>query len=253
MALSFIVGENNKMPKDYPPLLAHRGYCDLAPENSQLAFDLVPLFGFGGMELDVHQTADQQLVIIHDETTARTCDQNWQVNLTPYHKLAQLNCAFYFQPQVPKQKILTLKEFLDRYLNHPTIQIINIEIKTDFIHYLGIEKRIHDLVVQYPQAKEKVVFSSFNFTSLKIMHELDPQWKLGFLFYTKRQLQKIDPQVIQQICTYLNPDWKFYANNQKMVLALKKPLCLWTVNSLQKFDHFRQDPNVRLIISNKKF
>lgn len=76
MALSFIVGENNKMPKDYPLLLAHRGCCALAPENSQLAFDLVSLFGFGGMELDVHQTADQQLVIIHDETTARTCDQN---------------------------------------------------------------------------------------------------------------------------------------------------------------------------------
>ncbi len=66
-----------------PPLLrllcnyryAHRGYHDRArgvPENSLVAFQRAIDHGFGA-ELDVHLSADGRLVIMHDESLARTC------------------------------------------------------------------------------------------------------------------------------------------------------------------------------------
>ena len=55
-----------------PILIAHRGYSAISPENSFLAFELAYQFCFSAVELDVHLTKDQQLVIIHDANTKRT-------------------------------------------------------------------------------------------------------------------------------------------------------------------------------------
>ena len=55
-----------------PILIAHRGYSAINPENSFLAFELAYQFCFSAVELDVHLTKDQQLVIIHDANTKRT-------------------------------------------------------------------------------------------------------------------------------------------------------------------------------------
>ena len=73
-----------------PILIAHRGYSAISPENSFLAFELAYQFCFLAVELDVHLTKDQQLVIIHDAvsythltlpTNGNTCRSRW----SPYH------------------------------------------------------------------------------------------------------------------------------------------------------------------------
>ena len=49
-------------------LIAHRGYSDLAPENTLPAFDLALERGYPQLELDVQLTRDGIPVIIHDDT-----------------------------------------------------------------------------------------------------------------------------------------------------------------------------------------
>ena len=52
---------------------AHRGlHGDGAPENSLAAFELACKSGYG-IELDVHVTADDKLVVFHDDTLKRMC------------------------------------------------------------------------------------------------------------------------------------------------------------------------------------
>lgn len=52
---------------------AHRGlHGDGVPENSLAAFDLACRAGYG-IELDVHVTADDKLVVFHDDTLLRMC------------------------------------------------------------------------------------------------------------------------------------------------------------------------------------
>lgn len=49
-------------------ILGHRGHFDKAPENTKLAFDLALKHNFDGVELDIHLTKDNKIVIIHDES-----------------------------------------------------------------------------------------------------------------------------------------------------------------------------------------
>ena len=61
---------------------AHRGLHDLSagiPENTMPAFRRALEHGFG-VELDVHLTADQQLVVIHDSNLKRLCGIDRKAN-----------------------------------------------------------------------------------------------------------------------------------------------------------------------------
>lgn len=54
-------------------LYAHRGASAERPENTMIAFQRAVDVGADALELDVHLTRDGQLVVVHDDTAARTC------------------------------------------------------------------------------------------------------------------------------------------------------------------------------------
>lgn len=53
-------------------IIAHRGFSAKAPENSIEAFELAWKSGADACELDIHLTADGEVVVIHDKDTKRT-------------------------------------------------------------------------------------------------------------------------------------------------------------------------------------
>lgn len=53
-------------------VIAHRGASSYAPENTLAAFDLALQMGVRDIELDVHATRDDHIVVIHDEGVDRT-------------------------------------------------------------------------------------------------------------------------------------------------------------------------------------
>ena len=55
-----------------PSIAAHRGGAALWPENSLLAFRNALALGADYLETDVHLTADDEVVVIHDATLDRT-------------------------------------------------------------------------------------------------------------------------------------------------------------------------------------
>src|SRR5207244_12800043 len=57
-----------------PLVIAHRGYCQLAPENTLPSFELAMAAGADVVELDYHHTKDGQLIVIHDPNLDRTTD-----------------------------------------------------------------------------------------------------------------------------------------------------------------------------------
>ena len=73
-------------------LYAHRGLHDNngpSPENSLAAFQGAKDAGFG-VELDVRFTADQQIVVFHDDTLTRMCGDDRRVDECTYEELQQL-------------------------------------------------------------------------------------------------------------------------------------------------------------------
>ncbi len=53
-------------------IIAHRGFSAKAPENTMEAFELAWKSGADACELDIHLTADGEVVVIHDKDTKRT-------------------------------------------------------------------------------------------------------------------------------------------------------------------------------------
>ena len=64
-------GTQHLAPQDLL-VIAHRGASSYAPENTMAAFDLALQMGVRHLELDVHLTRDDDLVVIHDDTTSWT-------------------------------------------------------------------------------------------------------------------------------------------------------------------------------------
>lgn len=57
--------------------VAHRGYNDIAPENTMPAFRMAHKFGFKWLETDIRKTSDGEFVLLHDASinaTARNAD-----------------------------------------------------------------------------------------------------------------------------------------------------------------------------------
>jgi len=53
-------------------LYAHRGASAERPENTMLAFERAVAVGVDALEMDVHLTRDDELIVAHDETALRT-------------------------------------------------------------------------------------------------------------------------------------------------------------------------------------
>ena len=54
-------------------LYAHRGAAAERPENTMAAFERAVEIGVDALEMDVHLTRDDHLIVVHDPTAVRTC------------------------------------------------------------------------------------------------------------------------------------------------------------------------------------
>ncbi|MGZ9428901.1 glycerophosphodiester phosphodiesterase family protein [Mycoplasma sp. 1012] len=233
-------------------ILGHRGYSAIAPENTELAFEMAYQFNFDGVELDVHLTKDKKLVIIHDETTNRTALTKKEIEFCTLEELKKDDHSLFFKKSTRKQTILTLEEFLDKYLN--LFKIINVEIKTDQKEYKGIEEELHKLASKYGQAYfQKIVFSSFNFQTLRNMRKLSSKYQLGFLFWTETQFKAVSIEEMKQVCQFLNPWTVLYDKDKKRYQKINMPLMLWTLKDQKKYNEYLNDKLVYAQISNYKF
>lgn len=87
--------------------IAHRGYHDSKyPENSIAAFKNAIKYGYT-IELDVHLTKDNKVVVFHDRTLKRASKENKCIEDLTYEELSKYNLFG------TKYKIPLLKEVLD--------------------------------------------------------------------------------------------------------------------------------------------
>ncbi|MDQ4122473.1 MAG: glycerophosphodiester phosphodiesterase [Acidobacteriota bacterium] len=84
--------------KASPLVIAHRGGGGLFPENTLEAFKYSAQIGVDVLELDVHQTIDGVLVVMHDSAVERTTDGRGQIRNQMLAELKKLDAGFRFSP-----------------------------------------------------------------------------------------------------------------------------------------------------------
>src|SRR5262245_34337183 len=81
-----------------PRLFGHRGAAGVAPENTMVSFRRALDDGVDVLELDVHASADGEILIMHDPTLERTTDGDGDVRARPWAELRRLDAGHRFTP-----------------------------------------------------------------------------------------------------------------------------------------------------------
>lgn len=77
-------------------VIGHRGNAAHAPENTMESFRQAVAIGVDALELDVHVTADGEVVVIHDPTLDRTTDGSGRVDRMRLTEVQSFDAGFRF-------------------------------------------------------------------------------------------------------------------------------------------------------------
>lgn len=204
---------------------AHRGASGYAPENTLPAFEMALEQGADGIELDVHLSRDDAVVVIHDETLERTTDGTGWVADRSLDDLKAMDASFG-REGFAGTRIPTLDEVLALVADAGVA--VNIELKNDRMPYKGLEARVLEIVAA-AGVGDRVVFSSFNHYSLKKLAELGATQPLGVLYSDAlyrpwRYVATVRAQAIHPHFKRVSP--KLVRRSHDLGLAVNT----WTVN-----------------------
>lgn len=98
----------------FPGVMAvgHRGTVKFAPENTIAAFNAAIERGADLLEMDIRQTSDGHLVVIHDQSVARTTDRRGDVAGLSLEQIKSLDAGSWFGEEFMGEKIPTFEEAL---------------------------------------------------------------------------------------------------------------------------------------------
>lgn len=163
-------------------VIAHRGFSGIAPENTLLSFEKSIDAGVDFIELDVRLSKDGHVVVIHDDTVNRTTNGKGNVADFMLKELKEFDAGSWYHKSFSSQKIPTLDEVFkltgDRVL-------INIELKATNLGKNYDSKDLADItlnIVRKAEMLNKVLFSSFDESTLERITERSPEARVALLY-----------------------------------------------------------------------
>lgn len=95
-------------------VVCHRGAEFFAPENTLAAFSRVYEQGLEWSEIDVQETRDGQLVVLHDATLARTVLGCGKISELDWDQVKELDAGSHFDPLYHHQRIPLLSQVIEQ-------------------------------------------------------------------------------------------------------------------------------------------
>lgn len=161
-------------------IVGHRGAAGEAPENTLGSFALAVEQGSDAIELDIHLSKDEQIIVCHDVTINRTTTGTGNIGELTTVELKQVDAGSWFHAKYAGERLPTLEEVFD--LLPPHIEV-NVEIKSDSD---VLRSKLIDML-QRRSLLDRVFVSSFNHQSLVLLKQAEPRVKIGLL-YSKEPL-----------------------------------------------------------------
>ena len=185
--------------------IAHRGGAIEAPENTLFAYEQALAAGADVLEMDVYITADDEIVVLHDDTVDRTTNGSGSVGDLTLEELKDLDAAYWYAtgrgtshdadeadyiyrgiatgekrpPKRPKPergrydpndfRIPTLQEMLERFPD----EMMVIELKPGPDETGAYEAAVADLLTSFGRTDDVIVVSFLD-SHLEIFKTLAP-------------------------------------------------------------------------------
>lgn len=168
-------------------LIGHRGGGALAPENTLAAIDSGIAYSADILEIDIHQTADNQLVVMHDKTVDRTTSGKGTIATLNYAEIRKMNIKSKVPDKYISLKVPTLDEVF-KHISGKKVKLL-IELKNPEL-YPGILQRLADKIRQFDMQNRVLVFS-FDRKSVLAFKRLMPQVRVGLFCLGHEQVAGI--------------------------------------------------------------
>jgi glycerophosphoryl diester phosphodiesterase len=160
-------------------VIAHRGAAGRAPENTLAAFAAAIEDGADLLEIDVQETIDGEVVVIHDSDFMKIAGDPRKVWDVTYEETRAIDIGSWFGPEFSSERLPTLEEVLE--LARGKVRV-DIELK-----YYGHDERLEERVVSIVEDTDmvpEVVIMSLNQAAIRKIRTLRPSWTIGLLTAT---------------------------------------------------------------------
>jgi len=160
-------------PEQYPLVIAHAG-SELYPTDTLYALEQYAAMDVDVLEMDVHMTADGEIVLIHDDTVDRTTDGSGDVREMTLAEVQALDAGWYWtqddQDYPFRGQGITIPTLREGFETFPDYAMI-IEIKQE---KPSMAAPLCDLIREYGM-EEKALIPSFNDESIQEFRAACPE------------------------------------------------------------------------------
>ncbi len=214
--------------------IAHRGFSGKYPENTNIALAKALTEGYcDGIEVDVHMTKDDNVVIIHDSRLDRTTTGTGYIKDYTLEELLEFDAGVKYDSKYKGEKILCIKAALELVKRYNVK--LYIEIKNSHVGYKVIQEHVLDRV-RTVGAEDKVILSSYHVDALKHIKTVAPNIQTALLckeipqdIYSYRYADSIS-------CDYHEVDEETVA----LIHSLGRKLTVWVVDDVTDMKRMKE-------------
>jgi glycerophosphoryl diester phosphodiesterase len=207
---------------DHPPVqvTAHRGHSLAAPENTLSAVRKAIDSGADYAEVDVQQTADGVVVLLHDGDLMRVAGDPRKIDELSYDEVRELDVGSWFSPAFDGERVPTLGQVIN--LSRGRIKL-NIELKLQ-----GPDRRLVHEVARLLREKEfesDCLVTSFDYDALQEGKRHNPRLRMGLtIAYGLGDVSRLEVEALSVRADFLSDQLLRAAHRRG------KEVHVWTVN-----------------------
>jgi glycerophosphoryl diester phosphodiesterase len=157
-------------------IIAHRGASAVAPENTLAAFRLAIEQGADFVELDVQESADGEVLVVHDSDLMKIGGGPAKIWEATAAELRAVDIGSHKGPKYSGERVPTLAEALAVCKGKARIII---ELKS-YGHDQKLQERVAAIVEAAGMAND-CIYMSLDHTMIERMKRLRPSWRCGVL------------------------------------------------------------------------
>lgn len=207
--------------------VAHRGYSNVAPENTLPAYKLAKQMGFSYVETDVRFTSDSVPVLLHDDTINRTSNGTGAINSMTWEQVQTYDFGSWKSEDYSGTKIPSFSQFIELCRNIGLYPYIELQV--------GTQAQIQGLVyaVCAHGMAGKVTWISTSSSLLGYVKDYDDSARLGYV--RSGMISSSIIETVQALQTSKNEvfiDSNSYSDGEcGLCVAAGLPLEIWTIST----------------------
>ncbi len=163
--------------EDHALVIAHRGAAGAAPENTLASIRRAIDDGADWIEIDVQETADGEVIVIHDSDFMKLAGVGLKVWDGTFDQVRTIDIGSWFSPQFAGERVPTLREVLETARDRHSRVVIELKY---YGHTQHLEQRVVD-IVEATGMTTNIMVMSLQQAGISKLHELRPDWTTGLL------------------------------------------------------------------------